>query len=100
LIECIAIIIIIIIIIIMLPNQAIASTPSAPRPSGAEGRGSTAPLCLQLLPMHCHHGMIRETVASCVLLQLLLLHALKMQPVNQTSGQLQAYSGVAVAVGM
>jgi hypothetical protein len=27
----------IIIIIIMLPNQAIASTPSAPRPSGAEG---------------------------------------------------------------
>jgi hypothetical protein len=25
----------------MLPNQAIASTPSAPRPSGAEGRGST-----------------------------------------------------------
>jgi hypothetical protein len=31
------IIIIIIIIIIMLPNQAIASTPSAPRPSGAEG---------------------------------------------------------------
>jgi hypothetical protein len=37
------------IIIIMLPNQAIASTPSAPRPSGAEGRGSTAPLCLQLL---------------------------------------------------
>jgi hypothetical protein len=30
------------IIIIMLPNQAIASTPSAPRPSGAEGRGSTA----------------------------------------------------------
>jgi hypothetical protein len=40
---------IIIIIIIMLPNQAIASTPSAPRPSGAEGRGSTAPLCLQLL---------------------------------------------------
>jgi hypothetical protein len=43
------IIIIIIIIIIMLPNQAIASTPSAPRPSGAEGRGSTAPLCLQLL---------------------------------------------------
>jgi hypothetical protein len=27
--------IIIIIIIIMLPNQAIASTPSAPRPSGA-----------------------------------------------------------------
>jgi hypothetical protein len=26
------------IIIIMLPNQAIASTPSAPRPSGAEGR--------------------------------------------------------------
>jgi hypothetical protein len=29
----------IIIIIIMLPNQAIASTPSAPRPSGAEGRG-------------------------------------------------------------
>jgi hypothetical protein len=25
------------IIIIMLPNQAIASTPSAPRPSGAEG---------------------------------------------------------------
>jgi hypothetical protein len=29
------IIIIIIIIIIMLPNQAIASTPSAPRPSGA-----------------------------------------------------------------
>jgi hypothetical protein len=40
---------IIIIIIIMLPNQAIASTPSAPRPSGAEGRGSTTPLCLQLL---------------------------------------------------
>jgi hypothetical protein len=40
---------IIIIIIIMLSNQAIASTPSAPRPSGAEGRGSTAPLCLQLL---------------------------------------------------
>jgi hypothetical protein len=40
-----------IIIIIMLPNQAIASTPSAPRPSGAEGRGSTAPLRLQLLPM-------------------------------------------------
>jgi hypothetical protein len=39
----------VIIIIIMLPNQAIASTPSAPRPSGAEGRGSTAPLCLQLL---------------------------------------------------
>jgi hypothetical protein len=38
-----------IIIIIMLPNQAIASTPAAPRPSGAEGRGSTAPLCLQLL---------------------------------------------------
>jgi hypothetical protein len=37
------------IIIIMLPNQAIASTPSAPHPSGAEGRGSTAPLCLQLL---------------------------------------------------
>jgi hypothetical protein len=37
------------IIIIMLPNQAIASTPSAPRPSGAEGTGSTAPLCLQLL---------------------------------------------------
>jgi hypothetical protein len=37
------------IIIIMLPNQAIASTPSAPRPSGAEGRGSTAPLCLQRL---------------------------------------------------
>jgi hypothetical protein len=35
-----------IIIIIMLPNQAIASTPSALRPSGAEGRGSTAPLCL------------------------------------------------------
>jgi hypothetical protein len=35
----------IIIIIIMSPNQAIASTPSAPRPSGAEGRGSTAPLC-------------------------------------------------------
>jgi hypothetical protein len=33
----------------MLPNQAIASTPSAPRPSGAEGRGSTAPLSLQLL---------------------------------------------------
>jgi hypothetical protein len=33
----------------MLPNQAIASTPSAPRPSGAEGRESTAPLCLQLL---------------------------------------------------
>jgi hypothetical protein len=27
----------VIIIIIMLPNQAIASTPSAPRPSGAEG---------------------------------------------------------------
>jgi hypothetical protein len=38
-----------VIIIIMLPNQAIASTPSAPRPSGAEGKGSTAPLCLQLL---------------------------------------------------
>jgi hypothetical protein len=38
-----------VIIIIMLPNQAIASTPSAPRPSGAEGIGSTAPLCLQLL---------------------------------------------------
>jgi hypothetical protein len=38
-----------VIIIIMLPNQAIASTPSAPRTSGAEGRGSTAPLCLQLL---------------------------------------------------
>jgi hypothetical protein len=38
-----------VIIIIMLPNQAIASTPSAPRPSGAEGRVSTAPLCLQLL---------------------------------------------------
>jgi hypothetical protein len=38
-----------VIIITMLPNQAIASTPSAPRPSGAEGRGSTAPLCLQLL---------------------------------------------------
>jgi hypothetical protein len=38
-----------IIIIIMLPNQAIASMPSALRPSGAEGRGSTAPLCLQLL---------------------------------------------------
>jgi hypothetical protein len=37
------------VIIIMLPNQAIASTPSAPRPSGAEGRGSTAPLRLQLL---------------------------------------------------
>jgi hypothetical protein len=37
-----------IIIIIMLPNQAIASMPSAPRPFGAEGRG-TAPLCLQLL---------------------------------------------------
>jgi hypothetical protein len=36
-------------IIIMLPNQAIASMPSAPRLSGAEGRGSTAPLCLQLL---------------------------------------------------
>jgi hypothetical protein len=40
---------IIIIIIIMLPNQAIASMPSAPRPSGSEGKGSTAPLCLQLL---------------------------------------------------
>jgi hypothetical protein len=38
------------IIIIMLPNQAIASTPSAPRPSGAEGRGSTAPLCLEDTP--------------------------------------------------
>jgi hypothetical protein len=37
------------IIITMLPNQAIASTQSALRPSGAEGRGSTAPLCLQLL---------------------------------------------------
>jgi hypothetical protein len=36
-------------IIIIMFNQAIASTPSAPRPSGAEGRGSTAPLCLQLL---------------------------------------------------
>jgi hypothetical protein len=37
------------IIIIKLPDQAIASTPSAPRPLGAEDRGSTAPLCLQLL---------------------------------------------------
>jgi hypothetical protein len=42
-----------VIIIIMLPNQAIASTPSASRPSGAEGRGSTAPLCLQLLRTAC-----------------------------------------------
>jgi hypothetical protein len=32
-----------IIIIIMLPNQAIASTPSAPRPSGAEGRSLDQP---------------------------------------------------------
>jgi hypothetical protein len=37
------------IIIITLPDQAIASTPSAPRPPGAEERGSTAPLCLQPL---------------------------------------------------
>jgi hypothetical protein len=48
--------IIIIIIIIKLPNQAIASTPSAPRPTGAAERGSTAPLCLQLL---------RTSVAFC-----------------------------------
>jgi hypothetical protein len=41
----------VIIIIIKSPDQAIASTPSAPRPPppGAEERGSTAPLCLQLL---------------------------------------------------
>jgi hypothetical protein len=39
----------VVIIIIKLPNQAIASTPSAPRPTGAAKRGSTAPLCLQLL---------------------------------------------------
>jgi hypothetical protein len=30
-------------------NQAIASMPSTPRPTGAEGRGSTAPECLQVL---------------------------------------------------
>jgi hypothetical protein len=29
-------------------NQAIASMPSTPRPTGAEGRGSTAPECLQV----------------------------------------------------
>jgi hypothetical protein len=36
----------IIIIIIKLPNQAIASTPSALRPTGAAERGSTAPWCV------------------------------------------------------
>jgi hypothetical protein len=41
--------IIIIIIIIKFPNEAIALTPSAPRPTGAAEKGSTAPLCLQLL---------------------------------------------------
>jgi hypothetical protein len=37
-----------IIIIIMLPNQAIASTPSAPRPSGAEGRKVSLVCCALL----------------------------------------------------
>ncbi|KAF6248364.1 hypothetical protein COO60DRAFT_1098051 [Scenedesmus sp. NREL 46B-D3] len=39
----------IIIIIIILPIQAIASAPSAPRPTGAERGGSTAPECLHAL---------------------------------------------------
>jgi hypothetical protein len=37
----------------MLPNQAIASTPSAPRPSGAEGRGSTAARLTLSEMRHC-----------------------------------------------
>ncbi|KAF6265089.1 hypothetical protein COO60DRAFT_1114656 [Scenedesmus sp. NREL 46B-D3] len=42
-------VIIIIIIIIIIPIQAIASAPSAPRPTGTERGGSTAPECLHAL---------------------------------------------------
>jgi hypothetical protein len=49
-----------VIIIIMLPNQAIASTPSAPRPSGAEG--STAWCGIRCTAGHtvCLHGWVHE----------------------------------------
>ncbi|KAF6260292.1 hypothetical protein COO60DRAFT_908683 [Scenedesmus sp. NREL 46B-D3] len=61
----------IIIIIIILPIQAIASAPSAPRPTGAEREGSTAPECLHALrtpqdltrkaAIHRHHGESQRT---------------------------------------
>jgi hypothetical protein len=58
------IIIIIIIITINIPYQAIcmASTPSDPCPNGAAERGSTAPLCLQLLP---HPKLAPDTQTCC-----------------------------------
>jgi hypothetical protein len=40
-------------------NQAIASMPSTPRPTGAEGRGITAPECLQVL--HFQEDTFRDT---------------------------------------
>jgi hypothetical protein len=37
--DCLSLVVSMLIIIIMLPNQAIASTPSAPRPSGQHAVG-------------------------------------------------------------
>jgi hypothetical protein len=86
--DLLIIIIIIIIIIIMLPNQAIASTPSAPRPSGAEGRGSTAPLCLQLLrtSQAC-------TRYSAILLAITLADLLIQQNMHARSVHMQISGG-------
>jgi hypothetical protein len=47
-------------------NQAIASMPSTPRPTGAEGRGSTAPECLQVLRTSAaFHDEMMARMPSC-----------------------------------
>jgi hypothetical protein len=45
-------------------NQAIASMPSTPRPTGAEGRGSTAPECLQVSTQHCQYRYLNNSTAG------------------------------------
>jgi hypothetical protein len=54
------------IIIIKSPNQAIALTPSAPRPTVAAERWSIAPLCLQLLFLACCGDFVTACAAGVV----------------------------------
>jgi hypothetical protein len=68
----------------MLPNQAIASTLSAPRPSGAEGRGSTAPLCLQLL----------RTSQACTRYSAILLEITRHLPLLHVLRRAQCAAGL------
>jgi hypothetical protein len=67
------VIIIIIIIIIKLPDQAIASTPSAPRPPGAEGvRKVMGNMMLIILTEICRGLCTKYTLCSAMALMLWL----------------------------